>query len=520
MSNRDRNRSETAARERQWRLLATALVQLARETSSDGLLMRLLDLAMGIVPQAERGLVTLDEKGHGFPDFRVGRGVDGSEIPLAGEVSRHLLAEALDRDVVLSNGLHADRRFLELESVRRNPDRSVVLVGFAAEDTLRGVLYLEARNSEILLADDRKERLLTLTRAGAPLLARVQESERAKDLSRYHDRLFAGELDLPDFVVVSPAMGHVVELALRIASSANAWPVLIAGESGTGKELVARAIHENGERRQEPFVKVECGGLSSELGRAELFGHEKGAFTGAVRARKGLAREAHGGTLFLDDVDKLDRDIQAAMLRAIQFNEVRPVGMDRPLSVDFRVVATTSRDLRAMAQENTFLPDLFGRLTGWILALPPLRERPEEIVPLARRFAQKTAHELSLESAPELTDGAASKLLSHDYRDGNVRELEQAVRRAVALSKGAQIMPDLIAFTSELLAAHSDSLVRTPLTCNSGATLPEVRADAEREHIRTVLEAQQSREEAARVLGVCVATLYSKMNLYGLRRQP
>ncbi len=506
--------------DRQWKLLAQSLSRLAEEASSEALMMRLVDVALSIVPQAERGLVTLDERGHGFPDFRVGRGVDGSEIRVAGEVSRRLLARAFESDVVWSSGLHTDHRFKGLESIRQAPDRSVILTGFHVAGAFRGVLYLEAKEDLIQIAEDRKDRLITLVRTAAPMLARILENERARDLECYHHRLFAGELDLPDIVVASTPMRRVVELAGRIASSANGWPVLIAGESGTGKELIANVIHEKSKRSGGNFVKVACGGLTAELGNSELFGHEKGAFSGATRKRLGMIREADGGTLFLDDVDKLAPALQGALLRAIQFNEVRPLGAETPLSVDFRTITTSSSDLRVMAREGTFLPDLFARLTGWIIALPPLRDRSEEIVPLARRFAQRCAHEVGYDTVPVFTEAAYRKLRSHHYRDGNVRELEQCVKRAVALSLADgsnHIMPDLVAFTDELLDPQVERDVEPFAKDRSQMTLAEVRAGAEREHIRAAIEAYPNRSQAAQALAISPANLHVKLNRYGLR---
>ncbi|GMV36616.1 MAG: transcriptional regulator [Fimbriimonadales bacterium] len=245
-----------------------------------------------------------------------------------------------------------------------------------------------------------------------------------------------------DFVAESPAMRQVLEIVEQVASSRAT--VLLTGESGTGKEVVAKMIHERSPRSGKPFIAVSCAALPETLLEAELFGHEKGAYTGAVGRREGRFELADGGTLFLDEIGEVPLSVQVKLLRVIQERELERLGATKPVRVDVRLVAATNRDLQQAVDEGSFRADLFYRLQVVHIELPPLRDRPEDIRPLALRFVQKYCAENAREPLA-LADEAIEALLTYRW-PGNVRELENVIERAVVLAR-----PDAQAIGPELL---------------------------------------------------------------------
>ena len=233
---------------------------------------------------------------------------------------------------------------------------------------------------------------------------------------------------LQDIVGTDPALRHVLERAARVAPTRI--PVLVTGESGTGKELLARVLHELGPNPRGPLVTVNCGALARELAESELFGHERGAFTGAGGRRAGWFEEASGGTLVLDEIGELPLEMQPKLLRVLETGRIRRVGGHGEIAVDVRVLATTLRDLRRDTQRGTFRLDLFHRLAGFELHLPPLRHRRGDILPLAQQFLKEFQSELGVRV---LSPEAVQKLLAHDW-PGNIRELRHVIRRAALLT--------------------------------------------------------------------------------------
>ena len=282
--------------------------------------------------------------------------------------------------------------------------------------------------------------------------------------------------------------------------------MLITGESGTGKERVAEALVRASSRRDQPFVRFNCAAITPELAEAELFGHARGAFTGAHRSRTGLFREANHGTLLLDEIGEMDGRTQAKLLRVLQEGEVRPVGEDRPIPIDVRIVAATHRDLPQLVAAGTFREDLYYRLKVVQLAVPPLRERPEDIPALFKHFLDRYAERFGT-GRLEVPPGVVERLIAHRW-PGNVRELENAVESLVALSSDgeidAQLLPDVD------VPGHA-----SPLGATAG--LKERVEAYERGLISIALrECGGNRSEAARRLGISRATLHEKLNKYGL----
>jgi DNA-binding NtrC family response regulator len=301
-----------------------------------------------------------------------------------------------------------------------------------------------------------------------------------------------------------PAMRQVLELARQYAPAEAS--VLITGESGTGKEVMARFVHRHSRRSKGPFVSVNCAAIPDNLLESELFGHERGAFTGAVARRLGKFEEASGGTLLLDEVTEMEPRLQAKLLRAIQEREIDRVGGSRPVKVDIRLIATSNRDLQRAVAQGAFREDLYFRLNVLGLHLPPLRERQSDIVALARHFALVFAR---LNGLPErdLTQGALAKLARHPWR-GNVRELENCLHRAVLLARGPTIDADAIVLGPPGVQPPRDNAIDARLV---GRTI----ADVERELILdTLRHTAGNRTHAAAILGISIRTLRNKLKQF------
>ena len=292
--------------------------------------------------------------------------------------------------------------------------------------------------------------------------------------------------------------------------------VLIQGESGTGKELVAKALHFNSPRKAGPFVVIDCGAIPEALQESELFGHEKGAFTGAIATKKGLFEEAHGGTLFLDEVAELAPGLQAKLLRALQDGEIRRVGGTKTLRVDARVIAATNRDLAAEVRDGAFREDLFFRLNVFPLFLPPLRERREDIPLFVDHFLDRIAQDGG-GPLKRLSPEALRAMLAYPW-PGNVRELEHALERAALLSEGETITardlpPEILAPGDELTLSLPGS------TEGFKETMARVIRDVEVRLIRRALaQSGSNRTEAARILGISRRALLYKLKEYNLGR--
>ncbi|KKB12598.1 ATPase AAA [Devosia geojensis] len=318
-----------------------------------------------------------------------------------------------------------------------------------------------------------------------------------------------------DFLFRDPAMSRVVQMASQIAGSDAS--VLITGESGTGKEVMAKHIHAHSKRAGRPFISINCAAIPEALLESELFGHEKGAFTGAVARRIGKFEEASGGTLLLDEISEMDIRLQAKLLRAIQERLIDRVGGTRPVPVDIRILATSNRNLVEAVREGSFREDLLFRLNVVNLRLPPLRERPADIAALAEHFILKYSKANGLPSRP-LSATARDELLRAPW-PGNVRELENTLHRAVLLAIGDEIGPEAILMPdgsglSQVTRSLASDVAQTAAAVTQGLVGRTV-ADVERQLILDTLgHTLGNRTHAANILGISIRTLRNKLNQY------
>lgn len=338
------------------------------------------------------------------------------------------------------------------------------------------------------------------------LLQTIHNASMQRDLflqNRALRRELNRHFSFSEIIGTSKAIEAIFEVVGKVADSTAS--VLIHGESGTGKELVARAIHFNGSRSAKPFLAVNCGAMTESLLESELFGHVKGAFTGAVADRKGLFRSAEGGTVFLDEIGEMPFPLQVRLLRALQEHEVTPVGASHPVKFDARIIAATNRDLETEVSNGNFREDLFYRLNVIEIAIPPLRERREDIPLLAKYFAIRSAGSQN-RPEKEISEEAMSALTVHDW-PGNVRELENAIERAFTLSDDTIALANLPGKIGKVSAAAKG----TNEDVDGHRSLEEM----ERTYIyETLKRFDQDKVHAAKALGIDLSTLYRKLKRF------
>ena len=414
--------------------------------------------------------------------------------------SADLALEAFDAappDLVLTDIQMPGMDGLALLAELKRRDPAVAVVMITAYGTVdRAVEAMRAGAIDFLEKPFRREALLlSVTRA---LRYRALAAENLRLQLELEDRFSFEEI-----VGGSAPMKAVFRTLGRVARSEV--PVLVTGESGTGKELIARAIHYRGARAKRPFVAVNCAAIPDSLVESELFGHERGAFTGADAARSGRFAEADGGTLFLDEIGELRPEVQAVLLRALQDGEVRPVGAGEVRRVDVRLIAATNRDLAAALADGAFREDLYYRIAVVTLPVPPLRDRKDDLPLLVGRFlADAGAAEVRLD--PGFIDG----LRRHDW-PGNVRELENAIRRALVLRASPECLTAADLPPEVGLPASPRPPIEIP---DEGLSLAEVEKDL----IRAALEkAQGNQSKAARLLGITRQTLLYRLEKHGLK---
>jgi Nif-specific regulatory protein len=404
------------------------------------------------------------------------------------QVSRTIVSQVLkDGVAMLCNDLPAADNFADAESVVVRHIRSVLAVPLEVFDRSLGVIYLDASDPEVRFDEDHLQLLTAIGSLAAFALDNARRMEWLED----ENRRLQGEMNVEhNMVGESPRMRDVYQFISRVAKMDST--VLISGESGTGKELVARAVHRNSSRANKPCVAINCAALAESLLESELFGHEKGAFTGAIVQKKGKLEIAEGGTVFLDEIGELAPLLQAKLLRVLQEREFERVGGTRTIKLDVRLITATNRDLEAEVKAGRFREDLYYRLNVVSLRMPSLRERRSDISLLASYFAAKSAKRSS-RAVLGISPQARACLLNYDW-PGNVRELENAIERAVVLGSSELILPEDL---PESILEKAE-----PATSAVNAFHDAIRETKKQLIVNAVEQCHGNYTEAARLLGL------------------
>jgi two-component system response regulator PilR (NtrC family) len=429
---------------------------------------------------------------------------EGMDVETAGSVDEALASLAADDfDLVVTDVQMPGKNGLELlRSVKESAPETVVIVVTAFATAETAIDAMKQGAYDYLTKPFKVDELrLVVSKALEKKLLTVENKRLRSELrTQTRQRVLIG---------TSAPMQRVYELMAQIAATRTS--VLVCGESGTGKELVARGIHDLSERREKAFVAVNCGAIPENLLESELFGHVKGAFTGAVQNKPGLFEVAHGGTLFLDEVGELPATLQVKLLRALQEKTIRRVGGNADLAVDVRIVTATNRDLHADAQTGRFREDLYYRLNVIQITLPPLRQRMEDVPLLAQHFLEKFAREQG-KAASRFSEAALGRIHAYDF-PGNVRELENTVERAVALSRSELIEPEVL--PAALLSPRAPAAPQ-PLPA-SGASLDDLMNSFERQLLVAALARSGGvKKRAAQALGITFRSFRYRLEKLGL----
>jgi len=389
------------------------------------------------------------------------------------------------------DGLELQRRIREID-----PETAVILVTAYASVSTAVQALKEGAYDYLVKPFDPEELSRVVEKACEKIRLKEENVALKQRIAGITPEIVAGK---------SREMQRVLELVESVAPTETT--VLIRGESGTGKELIARLIHAKSPRAFGPLVAVNCGALPEGVLESELFGHEKGAFTGASARRKGKLELADGGTLFLDEIGEISPKVQVELLRALEDHKIVRVGGIQEISVDFRVVCATNRDLEEAVRDGTFREDLYYRINVFQITIPPLRDRPEDIMPLAEHYLKKFAAAMG-RRVTGFSPAARELMLKYDW-PGNVRELANAVERALVVCREGEIEPDF-------LPIGDRGRLRSPDTSPGDLSLRAM----EREHILKVLKLNEFNiTRSAKVLGIDRVTLYNKMRKYGIERR-
>jgi transcriptional regulator with GAF, ATPase, and Fis domain len=533
----------------------TKLLEVNKRLNEEHDLIRLLEFIMDsavLLTGAERGFLLLRDPADGELRIKVARNFDQENIKnVRFKISRSIAERVLEQgEPIITIDAMEDSRYREYLSIHSLKLRSILCVPMSRGALTEGVLYLDNRFQVSAFGDqdlhfmeafadqaaiaiqnarllDDKERALTELEASQKKVAelnrqleqKLTETRAALAETRTRverqQRQLEGRHRYENIVGQSGALREVLYVVERLLD--NTIPVLVTGESGTGKELVARAIHFNGLRRDNEFVAVNCGSIPATLFESELFGHTKGAFTGATSEKKGLFEVADRGTLFLDEIGELPLDLQVKLLRVLQSGEIQKVGGTKPQRVDVRIVAATNRDLKEEVRVKRFREDLYYRLNVVHLPLPPLRDRKDDIPQLVQHFL-KSNRDSGLTRVHAIDSDALALLASYGW-PGNIRELDTVIKNASVFAEGEILTVRDFAHIPELRGSRARTSsegpgAHSPASVKPGCTLEEL----EREAISRTLEScAGNKKRAAELLGIDRRTLYNKLAAYDIR---
>ena len=503
--------TERVARDLQTLLKISTAIGSIRNVES--LQWQLLGMIFDVVP-AERGAILLGEDPDEFASVVAWDRVAGPQHSV--HVDRHLAQQVLEERIAIlskvpksaegqpapqGDGCADSSARTDSGDTEKREVRSLLCVPLVSPDKAIGLIYLDTANPEIRFSDSD----LHLVTAIAGVTAMAIESARQVEWLGSENRRLRAEGNLShDMVGESPRMREIYQLIERVACTDST--VLIFGESGTGKELAARAIHRNSSRRERPFVAINCAALTETLLESELFGHERGAFTGAIAMKRGQLEMANGGTIFLDEMGEISPALQAKLLRVLQERDFMRVGGTRTIPLDIRILAATNKNLQKATKDGTFREDLYYRLNVVSVTMPALRDHKEDIPLLAGYFAAKYAEKCNRRVLGISADARA--ILTQYEWPGNIRELENAIERAVVLGSSGMILPEDL----------PETLHETPAQSMRSSTYHEAVRQLKRQLILTAMDQAEGKfTEAARLLGVHANYLHRLIRNLDLR---
>jgi Nif-specific regulatory protein len=490
---------------------------------------RTMDLVLGRLG-AERGMIVLVDPLTQEMDVAVARNLGGGAEE-SKELSESVVRRVIEtHEPVLAVDAVSDSRFVGAESIVARHILSILCVPLAIRDRLAGAIYIDHRESKHLFTDADRDFLMAFADGAA---VAIENARLYGQLEEARKRLESENASLKREIFTSHHLGTLIGKSRAISAlkgtlelvAQGASTVLIRGESGTGKGLVARIIHNISPRRKAPFVHFNCAALPETLVESELFGHEKGAFTGASSRKPGRFELADGGTIFLDEIGKVSRSVQAKLLRVVEDKEFERVGGTKTLSSDVRIIAATNLNLEQAIARDEFREDLYYRLNIIPIILPPLRERREDVPYLVQHFLERIGRDLGL--APKDVDPAVLDLFARHDWPGNVRELEAAIHRALVLTPGDTLAPDSFAWIQVATGQTSAAVVDAATLARSDSDLSSLElADGGYQALLDELDGQLIRaaltqsdgkiREAARLLGIARNTLKAKLKKFGI----